>query len=187
MELDGLDAFKERVPVRLGRRRARSSTCPGCGTTSGGCRSSTEFEGDPVIEGDPRLLKIVVGNLVNNADQVRARGDAGPAQARRPRDGELVFSVRNEGVGISAGGHPRPALQAVRAPEAEGHRGRQGLGPGALHLQDRSSTSTRAASGPNPSPGHGSSSSSPCRPRRPRPDGRPCPSSPGSSSRPFPY
>ena len=59
-----------------------------------------EVEGDPVIEGDPRLLKIVVGNLVNNAIKYGAEGT--PVRLRVSVKGnELVLSVRNEGVGIS--------------------------------------------------------------------------------------
>jgi signal transduction histidine kinase len=59
-----------------------------------------EFEGDPVIEGDVRLLKIVAGNLVNNAIKYGKEGT--PVHLKLAVKGkELVFSVRNEGVGIS--------------------------------------------------------------------------------------
>ncbi len=99
MELDGLDAFKERVPFVSGILK-EVLDMPGVRDNVRRMPIVEELEGDPVIEGDPRLLKIVVGNLVNNAIKYGAEGT--PVRLRlAAKGGELVFSVRNEGVGIS--------------------------------------------------------------------------------------
>ena len=100
MELDGLDVFKERVPFASAVVR-EALAMPGLRDNVRRMPIVEEFEGDPVVEGDPRLLRIVVGNLVNNAVKYGTEGT--PIRLRLAvRDGELVFSVRNEGVGISA-------------------------------------------------------------------------------------
>ncbi|MDD8025753.1 MAG: response regulator [Acidobacteriota bacterium] len=60
-----------------------------------------EIADDPVIQGDPQLLKIVVRNLVNNAVKYGREGT--PIRIRLERRGkDAVLTVRNEGVGISA-------------------------------------------------------------------------------------
>ncbi len=99
MELDGLDAFKERIPFVSGIVK-EVLDMPGVRDNVRRMPIVEEVEGDPVIEGDPRLLKIVVGNLVNNAIKYGAEGT--PVRLRVSVKGkELVLSVRNEGVGIS--------------------------------------------------------------------------------------
>ncbi len=67
MELDGLNTFKERVPVRFGRRRRGPGHArrPGQRPEDGDRRPSSRATRSST--GDPNLLKIVVGNLVNNA------------------------------------------------------------------------------------------------------------------------
>ena len=99
MELDGLSAFKERLPF-ASTVVAEALGMPGVMDNLRRMPIVTEFEGDPVIEGDPALLKIVVGNLVNNAIKYGYEGT--PVRLRLARQGgEVVFSVRNEGVGIA--------------------------------------------------------------------------------------
>jgi signal transduction histidine kinase len=88
----------------------------------------TEFEGDPVIDGDPNLLKILVGNLVNNAVKYGYEGT--PVRLRLGlEDGELRFSVRNEGVGIAPEDLPRlfKRFERLRQKGTEGIKG-SGLG-----------------------------------------------------------
>jgi len=100
MELDSLDAFKEKVPFVSGIVR-EVLDMPGVRDNVRKMPIVEAFEGDPVIEGDPRLLKIVVGNLVNNAIKYGTEGT--PVRLTLAARGkEIVFSVRNEGVGISA-------------------------------------------------------------------------------------
>ncbi len=73
MELDDLAAFKERVPF-ASAVVAEVLDMPGVKDNLRKMPIVTEFDGDPVIEGDPALLKIVVGNLVNNAIKYGAEG-----------------------------------------------------------------------------------------------------------------
>jgi signal transduction histidine kinase len=99
MELDSLDAFKERVPFASGIVK-EVLDMPGVRDNVRRMPIVEEFEGDPVIEGDVRLLKIVAGNLVNNAIKYGKEGT--PVHLKLAVKGkEIVFSVRNEGVGIS--------------------------------------------------------------------------------------
>ncbi len=127
MELDGLAAFKERVPF--------ASAVVGPALEMPGVRDNvrkieivTELDGDPVIDGDPALLKILVGNLVNNAVKYGAEGT--PVRVRLGmKDGELRFSVRNEGVGIPKEGQPRlfKRFERLKQKGTEGVKG-SGLG-----------------------------------------------------------
>lgn len=98
MELDGLSTFKERVPF-ASAVVAEALAMPGVRDNIRRMPIETEFAGDPVMDGDPALLKILVGNMVNNAIKYGAEGT--PVRLRLgTKAGELVFSVRNEGVGI---------------------------------------------------------------------------------------
>ncbi len=99
MELDGLSIFKERVPL-ASAVVAEVLNIPEVKDNVRRMPIDTDFEGDPIIEGDPALLKIIVGNLVNNAIKYGTEGT--PVRVRlAAKGGEIIFSVRNEGVGIS--------------------------------------------------------------------------------------
>lgn len=127
MELDGLALFKEKVPF--------ASAVVGPVLDMPGVRDNvrrmaivTEIDGDPVIEGDPNLLKILVANLVNNAVKYGAEGT--PVRIRlAARDGELVLAVRNEGVGIPKEDMPRlfKRFERLKQKGTEGVKG-SGLG-----------------------------------------------------------
>ncbi len=127
MELDGLALFKEKVPF--------ASAVVGPVLDMPGVRDNvrrmaivTELDGDPVIEGDPNLLKILVANLVNNAVKYGAEGT--PVRVRlTARDGELVLAVRNEGVGIPKEDMPRlfKRFERLKQKGTEGVKG-SGLG-----------------------------------------------------------
>ncbi len=98
MELDGLATFKTRVPF-ASAVVDEALNMPGIRDNVRRMTIATEYDGDPVIEGDPALLKILVGNLVNNAVKYGAEGTAVRLRLET-KGGEVVFSVRNEGVGI---------------------------------------------------------------------------------------
>jgi two-component system sensor histidine kinase/response regulator len=128
MELDGLDAFKERVPFVSGVVK-EVLDMPGVRDNVRRMPIVEEFEGDPVIEGDPRLLKIVVGNLVNNAVKYGKEGT--PVRLRLSVKGEkLVFSVRNEGVGISPEDIPDRIFRRFERLKQKGTEGIKGSGLG---------------------------------------------------------
>jgi two-component system, sensor histidine kinase and response regulator len=98
MELDGLATFKKRVPFGS-EVVAGALDMPGIKDNVKKMPIATEFDGDPVLDGDPALLKILVGNLVNNAVKYGAEGT--PVRIRLgQKGGEVVLAVRNEGVGI---------------------------------------------------------------------------------------
>lgn len=98
MDLEGLATFKERVPF-ASAVVAEALKTPGLRDNLKKMPIVTELEGDPVVDGDPALLKILVNNLVNNAVKYGTEGT--PVRLRLARKGgEIVFSVRNEGVGI---------------------------------------------------------------------------------------
>ena len=60
----------------------------------------TDFRGDYTINGDPDLLKIVVTNLLNNAIKYGKEGTEIKINLCEEQ-GPVVFSIYNEGVGIS--------------------------------------------------------------------------------------
>jgi signal transduction histidine kinase len=100
MELDGLDARSR--DIRLGADAVVPELAvPEVRENVRRMPVETEIVEDPVISGDPELLRIVVRNLVGNAVKYGREGT--PVRVRLERRGaEAVLSVRNEGVGISA-------------------------------------------------------------------------------------
>lgn len=127
MELDGLEAFKERVPF-ASAVVAEALNAPGLRDNVRRMEIAAELEGDPVVHGDPALLKILVGNLVNNAIKYGLEG----TQVRlklQVKNGELLFSVRNEGVGIPKEDMPRlfKRFERLKQKGTEGVKG-SGLG-----------------------------------------------------------
>ncbi len=127
MELDGLAAFKERVPFASAVVE-EALKMPGLRDNVRRMTIATELEGDPVIDGDPALLKILAGNLVNNAVKYGAEGTAVRLRLTQ-KDGEILFAVRNEGVGIPKEGLPRlfKRFERLRQKGTEGVKG-SGLG-----------------------------------------------------------
>lgn len=98
MELDGLAAFTREI--RLGADVVREVLAdPEAKDNLKGMTIVEEIVDDPVLHGDPELLKIVVRNLVNNAIKYGREGTPVKVRLER-RDGEAVLSVLNEGVGI---------------------------------------------------------------------------------------
>lgn len=98
MELDGLAAFQREI--RLGADVVREVLEePEAKDDLKRMTVVAEIAGDPVLHGDPELLKIVVRNLVNNALKYGKEGTAVKVRLEA-RGGEAVLSVHNEGVGI---------------------------------------------------------------------------------------
>ncbi|MCU0849335.1 MAG: response regulator [Spirochaetes bacterium] len=65
-----------------------------------GIKINAEFRERPVVSADPNLLKIVVTNLLNNAIKYGTAGSEIKIGVEK-RDGGHVFSIYNEGVGLS--------------------------------------------------------------------------------------
>jgi len=127
MELDGLTAFTKRVPF-ASAVVAEALAMPGIRDNVRRMSVATEFDGDPVVDGDPDLLKILVGNLVNNAVKYGAEGTAVRLKLAQ-KGGELLLSVRNEGVGIPPEALPRlfKRFERLKQKGTEGVKG-SGLG-----------------------------------------------------------
>ncbi|HPU89872.1 MAG TPA: response regulator [Spirochaetota bacterium] len=99
MELDDLESFKTEINlvedvitpvIEVPENSANMKQMP----------IETDFAAIPPVQGDPNLLKIVVTNLVSNAIKYGKAGT--PIKLRlEKQDGAVVFSVHNEGVGIS--------------------------------------------------------------------------------------
>jgi signal transduction histidine kinase len=100
MEIDDLDAFRKEI--RLGADVvAPELAVPEVKDNLKGMPLQTEMGEDVILHGDPELLRIVVRNLVGNA--IKYGRENTPIRVKIERRGaEVVLSVRNEGVGISA-------------------------------------------------------------------------------------
>jgi signal transduction histidine kinase len=98
MELDGLAAFQREI--RLGADVVREVLEePEAKDDLKRMTIVLEIAADPVLRGDPELLRIVVRNLVNNALKYGREGTAVKVRLES-RGGEAVLSIYNEGVGI---------------------------------------------------------------------------------------
>ena len=100
MEIDDLDAFRR--DIRLGADVVRPvADVPEVQANLKHMPVRVRIGEDPVLSGDPRLLQIVVRNLINNAVKYGREGTPVEVGLER-RGGEAVLSVRNEGVGFTA-------------------------------------------------------------------------------------
>ncbi len=99
MELDDLEAFSQKVKlvddviknvIEIPEYAANLKKMP----------LLTDFRTDAIINGDPNLLQIVVTNLVNNAIKY-GRENTEVKIDLYEKDNDVVFSIYNQGVGIS--------------------------------------------------------------------------------------
>lgn len=127
MELDDLDAFREEVRFDADVVTP-ALAAPGIADNVKRMPVVKEYTEDATLFGDPRLLRIVVGNLVSNAVKYGTEGTAVRLRLAAG-DGELVFSVRNEGVGIAPEDQPRlfKRFERLKQKGTEGVKG-SGLG-----------------------------------------------------------
>jgi signal transduction histidine kinase len=128
MEIDGLESFQE--GLRLGADiLAGEAAVPEIRDNMKKMPVQVEIADDPRILGDPQLLKIVVRNLLNNAIKYGREGT--PIRVRLDRrGGEAVLSVRNEGVGISAGDIQNRLFKRFERLKQKGTEGVKGSGLG---------------------------------------------------------
>ena len=101
MEIDGLESFQGGHPTRRGRRRRGAGRCPSIRDNLRRMPIVTEIDGRPGHRRGPRAAQDRRPQPGQQRRQVRPRGDARPDQAGAREDGEIVLSVRNEGVGIA--------------------------------------------------------------------------------------
>jgi two-component system, sensor histidine kinase and response regulator len=89
----------------------------------------TDFRIHPSVNGDPNLFKIVATNLINNAIKYGRQGS--DIRVETVDDGvNIVFSVRNEGVGISKEDIEKRLFQRFVRLKQKGTEGVKGSGLG---------------------------------------------------------
>jgi len=92
-------------------------------------RIVTQFDVEPEIQGDPNLLKIVVTNLINNAMKY-GREETEIRISIAKTEGGYLFSVFNEGVGISKEDMETKLFQKFSRLKQKGTEGVKGSGLG---------------------------------------------------------
>ncbi len=99
MELDDIEAFNQKVNL-VDDVIQNVLDIPEYSSNMKNMKILTDFRSRPVIQGDPNLLQIVVTNLVNNAIKY-GRENTSIKISVYEQDGNALFSIYNEGVGIS--------------------------------------------------------------------------------------
>jgi len=99
MELDDIEALNQKVNL-VNDVIKNVVKIPEYSSNIKKMKINTEFKIQPVIAGDPNLLQIVVTNLVNNAIKY-GRENTEIKISVYEQDKNAVFSIYNEGVGIS--------------------------------------------------------------------------------------
>ncbi|NPV82713.1 MAG: response regulator [Candidatus Aminicenantes bacterium] len=127
MELDQLDSFKEEIYF-VKDVVEEVLALPEIQDNTKKMTVSKNFPQDFRISGDPRLLKILVRNLVSNAIKYGSEGTEVKLGLEK-RDGEMVFSVHNLGVGIRPEDGPRLFRKFERLKQ-QGTEGVKGSGLG---------------------------------------------------------
>ncbi len=128
MELDGLSAFTREI--RLGADVVREVLDePEAKDNLKRMAVVQETVDDPVVHGDPELLKIVVRNLINNAVKYGKEGTEVKVRLERRGD-EAVLSVHNEGVGISKEDIEKRLFKRFERLKQSGTEGVKGSGLG---------------------------------------------------------
>ncbi len=90
---------------------------------------SANLRVSPVINGDPNLLKIVITNLVNNAIKY-GKADTEIKAELNEENGNYIFSILNEGVGISKEDIEKKLFQRFSRLKQKGTEGIKGSGLG---------------------------------------------------------
>jgi len=98
MELEQLEAFKEEIYF-VKDVVDDVLNLPEVADNGKKMKVTKNFQEDVKITGDPRLLKILVRNLINNAIKYGYEGTEVKLGLEK-KDNEMIFSVYNEGVGI---------------------------------------------------------------------------------------
>ncbi|MCX8160973.1 MAG: response regulator [Candidatus Saccharicenans sp.] len=127
MELNQLDSFKEEIYF-VKDVVEEVLVLPEIQGNTKKMTISKNFPQDVRISGDPRLLKILVRNLVSNAIKYGAEGTEIKLGLEK-KDGQMVFSVHNLGVGIKPEDGPRLFRKFERLKQ-QGTEGVKGSGLG---------------------------------------------------------
>jgi two-component system, sensor histidine kinase and response regulator len=129
MELDNLASFKERIHL-VDDVIVPVLEIPEHSKNMKSMEIKLETTGSPLILGDPKLLQIVVTNLLNNAIKYGEAGTSIIINAGVDSDGSGVFSVCNRGVGISKKDIEEKLFQRFARLRQKGTEGVKGSGLG---------------------------------------------------------
>ncbi len=128
MEIDDLESFKKEINL-IDEVIAPVLEVPEHSDNLKKMKIVTAFDSSAVIMGDPNLLKIVVTNLLNNA--IKYGKEKTDIRVSLCDDGDnVVFSVFNEGVGISQEDIEKKLFQKFNRLRQKGTEGVKGSGLG---------------------------------------------------------
>jgi len=127
MELDQLEAFLEEIYF-IKDVVEEVLNLPEITDSGKKMKITRDFPEEARINGDPRLLKILVRNLVNNAIKYGYEGTEIKLGLKK-KGSEMIFSVHNQGVGIKPEDGQRlfRKFERLKQPGTEGVKG-SGLG-----------------------------------------------------------
>ena len=127
MELEQLGAFMEEIDF-IKDVVEEILNLPEVADSGKKIKIALDLKAEVKIKGDPRLLKILVRNLINNAIKYGYEGTEIKLCLEK-KDREMIFSVYNEGVGIKPEDGQRlfRKFERLKQPGTEGVKG-SGLG-----------------------------------------------------------
>lgn len=128
MELNQLDSFKEEIYF-VKDVVEDVLTLPEIADNTKKMAMVRNFSGDVRINGDPRLLKILVRNLISNAIKYGNEGTE-VKLGLEVKNSEMIFSVYNQGVGIN----PEDGQRLFRKFERLKQKGTEGVKGSGLGL-----------------------------------------------------
>lgn len=128
MDLENLESFNKRVDL-VNDVVLRIVQIPEYSKNIKQIEITTNFKVTPVINGDPNLLEIVVTNLVNNAIKY-GKPNTKIEVCIDEDDKNFIFSIFNEGVGISKDDIENKLFKKFSRLKQEGTEGVKGSGLG---------------------------------------------------------
>ncbi|MGB9907499.1 MAG: response regulator [Candidatus Saccharicenans sp.] len=128
MELDQLDAFQEEIYF-VKDVVEEVLPLPEIADNTKRIKVVKDFSDDIRIKGDPRLLRILVRNLVSNAIKYGYEGTEVKLGLEK-KESEMIFSVNNQGVGIK----PEDGQRLFRKFERLKQKGTEGVKGSGLGL-----------------------------------------------------
>ena len=128
MDMDQLESFKENIDL-INDVVVPIIEIPEYKNNMKEMDISTRYDADAKVNGDPNLLKIVVTNLLNNAIKYGKEKTAIQIDVTED-EGKIVYSIYNEGVGISREDIEKKLFNKFSRLKQKGTEGVKGSGLG---------------------------------------------------------